>query len=180
MLGLKIAVGIFAGLVAAQSMPPSCSLNCFQKAIAETSCGILDFHCQCTEGADIITASTVECLCESEACSDSELQEVRDYSNNVCEQALEDDDDYEFEPVTFGPDVCAAGIPAATASGTVGAGGADATATAGATSEAAASATDAAATASGSAEAFEGAGVRAQSVGVSTVGLMALVAAIAL
>ena len=64
----------FIGLAAAQiSELPTCSLGCFTRAIAKSNCGLTDYLCQCTTGAKVIQKSVVQCLCESESCSASEL-----------------------------------------------------------------------------------------------------------
>ncbi|KAK3686496.1 SWI/SNF and RSC complex subunit Ssr1 [Vermiconidia calcicola] len=107
------AAAIF-GLAAAQiSELPTCSLGCFTRAIAKSGCGLTDYLCQCTTGAKVIRKSVVQCLCESDSCSASELFEVQDASNKICTAALEEEGE-EFTPLPQADNVCAKGGAATT------------------------------------------------------------------
>ncbi|KAK4542589.1 hypothetical protein LTR36_006637 [Oleoguttula mirabilis] len=106
-----------ATLAAAQLDLPDCSLPCFEEAIGNTTCGLTDYYCQCTTGAQVIQSQAISCLCLSD-CTTSELLQVVQDSNKICSSAVSASSQT-YVAETVGLDVCAAAATSSTGTGTV-------------------------------------------------------------
>ncbi|KAF2488036.1 hypothetical protein BDY17DRAFT_320543 [Neohortaea acidophila] len=67
---------------------PSCTIPCFTRAVADTSCSLFDFYCQCTSGAKEIQNVAIPCICHNSTCSKPEMMQLEKASNNLCSSAL--------------------------------------------------------------------------------------------